>query len=141
MSKNTININEKFDKNSNELEDNRIKVNLEKEKYQNAEKAFKHGTITAFQILSKAYELFEVSKIEQKRRLINFIFLNLRLNGEKLEYTLQKPFNLIVNLDSHPSWRAGWDSNPRYVAVRRFSRPVLSTAQPPTHFIQYNIQI
>jgi len=66
---------EKFDKNSKELEDSRIKINLEKEKYQKADKAFKNATITAFQLLSKAYELFEGSKIEQKRRLINFIFL------------------------------------------------------------------
>ena len=111
---------EKFDKNSKELEDGRIKISLEKEKYQNADKAFKHGTITAFQILSKAYELFEGSKIEQKRRLINFVFLNLKLNGEplarrsqKLEYILRSTFNLIVNLDSHPSWRTERDSNPR----------------------------
>lgn len=104
---------DKFDKNSKELEDSRIKINLEKEKYQNADKAFKHGTITAFQLLSKAYELFEGSKIEQKRRLINFVFLNLKLNGEKLEYTLRKPFDLVVNLDSHPLWRIGRDSNPR----------------------------
>ncbi len=104
---------DKFDKNSKELEDGRIKINLEKEKYQKADKAFKNATITAFQLLSKAYELFEGSKIEQKRRLINFVFLNLKLNGEKLEYTLRKPFDLVVNLDGHPSWREGWDSNPR----------------------------
>ena len=30
------------------------------------------------------------------------------------------------------NWRRGWDSNPRWtVNPRRFSRPVLSTTQPP----------
>src|SRR5512142_2119410 len=28
-------------------------------------------------------------------------------------------------------WRRGWDSNPRALAGQRFSRPPLSTAQPP----------
>ncbi len=28
-------------------------------------------------------------------------------------------------------WRKGWDSNPRTVARRRFSRPVQSTTLPP----------
>ena len=28
-------------------------------------------------------------------------------------------------------WRRGWDSNPRTVAGQRFSRPPLSTTQPP----------
>ena len=100
---------DKFDKNSKELEERRVKVNMDKERYQKADKAFKNATITAFQLLSKAYELFEGSKIEQKLRLINFVFLNLKLNGEKLEYTLRKPFDLLVNLDGCPSWRASVD--------------------------------
>ena len=32
---------------------------------------------------------------------------------------------------SIPKWRKGWDSNPRMVAHRRFSRPVQSTTLPP----------
>lgn len=35
------------------------------------------------------------------------------------------------NLNSNKKWRKGWDSNPRTVARRWFSRPVLSAAQPP----------
>ena len=30
-----------------------------------------------------------------------------------------------------PNWRRGRDSNPRHLAVRRFSRPLFSTTQPP----------
>ncbi len=30
-------------------------------------------------------------------------------------------------------WRREWDSNPRMLSHRRFSRPVLSTAQPSLH--------
>ena len=112
---------EKFDKNSKELEERRVKVNMDKERYQKADKVFKNTTITAFQLLSKAYELFECSKTDQKRRLINFVFSNLKLNGEKLEYTLRKPFDLMVNLEGCPSWRRGRDLNPRYNFTRILS--------------------
>ena len=80
---------DKFDKNSKELEDSRIKINLEKEKYQKADKAFKHGTITAFQLITNAYKLFEVSKIEQKRKLIEYVFSKRELRGKTLVFTLR----------------------------------------------------
>jgi hypothetical protein len=51
-------------------------------------------------LASTAYELFESSKIEQKRQLINFLLSNLRLRGEKLEYALNKPFDALVNIDN-----------------------------------------
>ena len=33
-------------------------------------------------------------------------------------------------------WRAGWDSNPRRLSPRRFSRPVHSTTLSPTHSLE-----
>src|SRR3569832_513218 len=35
-------------------------------------------------------------------------------------------------------WRRGRDSNPRTLAGQRFSRPPLSTAQPPLHIYPFN---
>ncbi len=32
---------------------------------------------------------------------------------------------------TRPSWRRGWDSNPRNLAIQRFSRAPPSTARPP----------
>jgi hypothetical protein len=36
------------------------------------------------------------------------------------------------------AWRRGWDSNPRTVAGQRFSRPPLSTTQPPLRLPRKN---
>jgi site-specific DNA recombinase len=57
-------------------------------------------------LASRAAELFERSKIEQKRELIAFVFSNLRLNGKKLDYSLRSPFDLMVNRRDHSSWLA-----------------------------------
>ncbi len=51
-------------------------------------------------LASRAHELFESSKIEQKRQLINFLLSNLQLRGKKLEYKLKKPFDVLVNLQN-----------------------------------------
>ena len=48
------------------------------------------------------------------------------------------PWNLVADFAAksgenreNSNWRRGRESNPRYLAARRFSRPVLSTTQPP----------
>ena len=72
----------------------------------------KKAVIATFELISNTYKLFEISKLGQKRRLINFIFSNLKLNGEKLDYTLRKSFDLVVNLHNCARWRTERDSNP-----------------------------
>jgi hypothetical protein len=55
-------------------------------------------------VASRAADIFERSKTEQKRELIAFVFSNLRLKGKKLEYSLRSPFDLMVNRADHTSW-------------------------------------
>ena len=52
-----------------------------------------------------AYDLFESSKIEQKRKLINYVFSNLELKGATLRYSLKKPFDLMVDCTTHSEWQ------------------------------------
>ena len=55
-------------------------------------------------LASRAVELFERSKAEEKRQLIAFVFSNLRLRGKKLESSLRSPFDLMVNRRDYSSW-------------------------------------
>jgi site-specific DNA recombinase len=55
-------------------------------------------------VASRAAEIFDRSKIEQKRELVAFVFSNLRLSGKKLEFSLRSPFDLMVNRADHTSW-------------------------------------
>ena len=57
-------------------------------------------------LASRAAQLFERSKAEQKRELIAFVFSNPRLKGKKLEFSLRSPFDLMVNRRDHSSWLA-----------------------------------
>ena len=77
-----------------------IKAKTERQTHENADNDFKTTIVTAFELANKSSELFESSKISEKRELIKFVFSNLTLNGKKLEYTLHKPFDMMVNLSS-----------------------------------------
>ncbi|MBY0110020.1 MAG: recombinase family protein [Candidatus Babeliaceae bacterium] len=64
--------------------------------------------ITAKHILgitSKAHELFIGSEVEEKRQLIKLVLLNLRIEGENIEYIAQKPFDLILKCSDDQVWR------------------------------------
>lgn len=79
----------------------------------NHTKADENFTITVNYLLnlaSRAYQLFESSKLEQKRQLINFLLSNLRLKGKTLLYEVNKPFDAILNANKCSNWLPGLDN-------------------------------
>ena len=58
------------------------------------------------EVASKASELFmnEHVRLSQKRRLIQFVLSNLRLDGEKLVFELNSPFDAIAECVKNDSW-------------------------------------
>ncbi len=86
-------------------------VHVDIESHEEADTNFKQTLVTAFKLANKASQLFESSKTHEKRELVNFLFSNLALRGRKLEYTLRKPFDAMVNLRRCSSWLPEQDSN------------------------------
>lgn len=58
-----------------------------------AHKEFAIALSTLLDIASRANELFEISKPEQKQQLVNFIFSNLKLEGQKLVFNFKMLFD------------------------------------------------
>lgn len=58
------------------------------------------------QLANKAYELFESSEIEQKRQLLKLILQNPTLEGRKVRYFVQKPFDTILDCADNKLWLA-----------------------------------
>ena len=110
---------DKYEEIRKELEKEQFELNIKREELQKADKSAKTHIITAFQLITNAYELFEGSttkcdevKIDQKRKLIEYSKRELR--GETLVFTLRRPFDKLVDINASPMWRAERDSNPRY---------------------------
>ncbi len=76
-------------------------------------KAFLMACTYLIKLTNKALEIFESSKPEQKRQLITFILSNLKLEGKKLSFTLNEPFDAIVEYSQSVTKLPGPDSNGR----------------------------
>ena len=93
-------------KKSNELRQRQYELNDKLKRIIVADESYSNTLITLLNICSRAPELFESSKVEQKRQLINFLLSNLKLRGKNLEFELKKPFDVLVNLDYRSNWLA-----------------------------------
>lgn len=47
-------------------------------------------------LVSRANSLYESSRIDKKRRILNLVFSNFWLNGQNLSYELKRPFDIFI---------------------------------------------
>ena len=97
---------DEYDRKARELKERQTEIALRVEQHQKGEGDFRTTLETLISVASRAAELFERSKTEQKRELLAFMFSNLRLRGKTLEFSLRSPFDLMVNRVDHSSWLA-----------------------------------
>ena len=93
-----------YDKKAQELKDRQAEIETRIAQHRTGDAEFRTTLETLISVASRAAELFERSKPEQKRQLIAFVFSNLRLKGNKLEYSMRSPFDLMVNRPDYASW-------------------------------------
>jgi DNA invertase Pin-like site-specific DNA recombinase len=91
---------DEYVKKASELKQRQLELNDKLKRVIIADESYSITLITLLNICSRAPELFESSKVEQKRQLINFLLSNLKLRGKILEFELKKPFDVLVNLQN-----------------------------------------
>jgi hypothetical protein len=74
-----------YDKKARELKERQTEIGLRIEQHQQGDGDYR-TTLESLSLASRAAELFERSKPEQKRELIAFVFSNLRLRGKKARF-------------------------------------------------------
>lgn len=75
---------DEYDKKASELKQRQYELNDKLKRVIEADESYSIMLITLLNICSRAPELFESSKVEQKRQLINFLLSNLKLRGKTL---------------------------------------------------------
>jgi hypothetical protein len=95
---------DEYDKKARELKGRQNEIALRIEQHQEGEEDYRTTLESLISVGSRAADIFERSKTEQKRELIAFVFSNMRLRGKKLEYSLRSPFDLMVDRADHTSW-------------------------------------
>jgi hypothetical protein len=71
-----------YDKKARELKERQTEIGLRIEQHQQGDGDYRTTLESLISLASRAAELFEGSKPEQKRELIAFVFSNLRLRGK-----------------------------------------------------------
>ncbi len=102
---------DEYDRKARELKERQTEIAARIEQHQTGEGAYRTTLESLISVASRAADLFERSKTEQKRELMAFVFSNLRLRGKKLEFSLRSPFDLMVDRPDYPSWLGDVDSN------------------------------
>lgn len=88
-----------------------VEITIRLEQLQEAEDNYYFTSKYVLEIVNRAFELFVSSEVEEKRQLIKLILSNLRIEGEKLVWDVQKPFDLFLNATDSTGWLGREDSN------------------------------
>ncbi|WP_341749686.1 hypothetical protein [Candidatus Tisiphia endosymbiont of Sialis lutaria] len=94
-----------------ELTQKRTDIAIEIENHEVADDKFSQQLISLVELASGVLETFKGSTATEKRKLLNFVFANLELNGCKLDYTLRPPFDMFIKCREIGEWCTLKDSN------------------------------
>jgi site-specific DNA recombinase len=115
---------EMYNQKSDELKRQQKDLELKLHNLNDADEKFAITLSYLLDVSSRASELFKSSKVEQKRQLINFVLSNLLMDGDKLLYTVNKPFDVLMKCEKHSDWLGMRDSNPRMSAPKADALPL-----------------
>ncbi len=102
-----------YDKKLEELKDNQYRLGVELEEYTKADHQYYIHVSIVLNLSRRIREIFESSETLEKRAILNYLLQNPTVSGKKLEFTLRKPFDTVLELAGCPNWLRGWDSNPQ----------------------------
>ena len=69
-----------------------------------ADDNFNERLINILHLASNAHQKFLLSTTEEKRKLIKLVFSTVKLDGQKLVYTLRSPFDAFVKTTENGEW-------------------------------------
>ncbi len=102
-----------YDKKAMALKDEQEALQQKKNRYFDASINYGKVVTDLVSITSRAWEIFESSKIDRKRQLLGMLTSNLEVDDKNLYVVMKSPFNLIYELNKTKEWGGRWDLNPQ----------------------------
>lgn len=93
-----------YDERVKVFKDKQIEILKQMELHDKADKSYYIQLGKVVELASRACELFRGSKLEKKRRLLEYLVSDLTLNGKKLQINYQKPFDSILHFASRSQY-------------------------------------
>lgn len=91
----------------------RLRVIIANEMEEEGQEYFATGLNLILELVQDAGKLFRSSNLDRKRKLLNLVFQNLSLINGKVQYSLNKPFELFLDSTKCTKWLGWQDSNLR----------------------------
>jgi len=98
---------DEYDKKLQELKDKQYRLNVELDEYTKADHEYHVYVNTVLNLSRKIADIFESSEPIEKRAILGFILQNPMVSGKKLEFTMRKPFNTVLELATCPTGLPG----------------------------------
>lgn len=104
-----------YDQKLKEFKEKQYNILFKTKQFNNASNTYYITANTVLSLMQRAEKIFESSEPEEKRQLLNFLFLNLKLDGKNLIYKLKTPFEEVLSANAHHTWGGHWESNPNFL--------------------------
>lgn len=98
---------DEYDKKLQELKDKQYRLNIELEEHTKADHDYKLTISQVFSITRRISAIFAGSEVSEKRAILNFLLQNPKVSGKKLMFTMQKPFDAILEMAACPTGLRG----------------------------------
>jgi site-specific DNA recombinase len=96
-----------YDKKLQELKDKQYRLDIEAEEHTKADHDYKLTISRVFSLSRRMGEIFKSSDPSEKRAFLNFLLQNPRVYGKKLDFTLAKPFDAVLEVANCPTGLRG----------------------------------
>jgi hypothetical protein len=120
-----------------ELKDRQYHLNLEIEEHTKADHDYHIHVSTVFNLCRRIKTLFESSEPSEKRAILNYLLQNPTISSKNLEFTLRKPFNLILELSGCPTGLdmvrdigTFWKTNKEHIWLPNIKQGFFGITQP-----------
>ncbi len=100
-----------YDKKLQEFKDKQYRLDIEAEEHTKADHDYKIVISQVFSLSRRMGAIFTSSEPHEKRAILNFLLQNPVVSGKKLEFTLTKPFDTVLEVANCPSGLPDLDSN------------------------------
>ncbi|KKW01942.1 MAG: hypothetical protein A2758_01210 [Candidatus Zambryskibacteria bacterium RIFCSPHIGHO2_01_FULL_49_18] len=96
-----------YDKKLQELKDKQYRLNIEADEHTKADHDYKLTISQVFSLSRRMGEIFKSSEPHEKRAFLNYLLQNPTVSGKKLDFTLRKPYNTILEVATCPTGLRG----------------------------------
>ena len=96
-----------YDKKLREYKERQGQILVDMRIHSDADEEFYLTANTVLNVAKRALEIFKSSEVLEKRQFLNFLLQNCELQGKKLEFSLRKPFDAVLELATCPTGLPG----------------------------------